>query len=45
MNGIVWTDDARVADARVVKRYGDRPELFVQVFSLQHEAAATLDAA
>ena len=37
LNGIVWTDDARVADARVVKTYGTSPGLFVEVWSLADE--------
>lgn len=31
MNAIVFTDDARVADARVQKLYADEPGLFVEV--------------
>lgn len=34
MNAIVWTDDARVSDTHISKRYGDRPGLMVQVRAL-----------
>lgn len=30
-NGIVWTDDSRIVDLRVVKRYGEHPALEVRV--------------
>jgi Holliday junction resolvase RusA-like endonuclease len=31
VKGIVWGDDARVCDGRVIKRYSDRPALRVEV--------------
>jgi len=31
LNGVVWTDDARVVEAHVYKRYSDRPRLSVIV--------------
>ena len=34
---IVFTDDARVADARVVKLYSDAPGLVVEVWALDRE--------
>lgn len=30
-NEIVWRDDRQVVDGRVVKRYGDRPRLIIEV--------------
>lgn len=30
-NGIVWTDDSRIVDARIRKRYGEVPGLHVSV--------------
>jgi Holliday junction resolvase RusA-like endonuclease len=44
LNAIVWTDDARVSDTHIFKRYGDRPGLTVEVRPLvqqdQRSAAA-----
>lgn len=34
LNAIVWTDDARVSDTHIFKRYGDKPGLTVQVRAL-----------
>lgn len=31
LNGIVWKDDAQVADGRVIKRYSDEPGLRIEV--------------
>lgn len=30
-NEIVWRDDKQIVDARIVKRYGDRPRLIIEV--------------
>lgn len=38
MNGIVWTDDARVCDLHVQKRYGIKAETVVTVMQLKGEA-------
>lgn len=32
--GVIWTDDCRVARALVVKQYGERPSLLIEVFEL-----------
>lgn len=41
LNGIAFTDDARIADARVVKLYSETPGLVVEIWALQPiEAAA-----
>ena len=42
LNGIVWTDDARVSDARVLKPYGDAPGMVVQVWDLVRESTGRL---
>jgi Holliday junction resolvase RusA-like endonuclease len=34
LNGIVWRDDSQVVDARVIKRYSDRPAMRVEVREL-----------
>jgi Holliday junction resolvase RusA-like endonuclease len=31
LNGVVWRDDAQIVDARIVKRYSDRPRLRIEV--------------
>lgn len=31
LNGVVWKDDSQVCDARVIKRYSDRPGFRVEV--------------
>ena len=40
LNGIAYTDDARSADARVVKWYSATPGLFVEIWRLDAERAA-----
>lgn len=40
LNGIVFTDDARLADVRVVKRYAAAPGLFVVVWALAERGGA-----
>lgn len=35
LNSIVWTDDARVSDTHIHKRYGDVPGLRVEVAELR----------
>jgi len=32
LNGVVWLDDAQVADARVRKMYGAKPSLTIRIF-------------
>lgn len=32
LNGVVWLDDAQVADARVRKVFGEKPSLTIRVF-------------
>lgn len=34
LNGIVWTDDARVVSGHVWKKYGDRAEILVRIRKL-----------
>lgn len=31
LNGVLWHDDSAIADARIVKRYGEAAELVVEV--------------
>ena len=31
LNGVAWRDDCQAADCRIVKRWGDRAETFVQI--------------
>lgn len=31
LNGIVWKDDSQIVDARVIKRYSDKPALWIEV--------------
>ncbi len=31
LNAVVWRDDAQIVDARIVKRYSDRPRLRIEV--------------
>jgi Holliday junction resolvase RusA-like endonuclease len=31
LNGVVWIDDKQVVDGRVLKQYGDRPRLSIEV--------------
>lgn len=35
LNGIVWSDDARIADQHVLKKYGDRPGAIVRIRELR----------
>lgn len=35
LNGVVWTDDAQVVEARVVKRYSDNPRMEISVVHLE----------
>ncbi len=35
---VVWRDDAQVAQAAVVKQYGERPSLRIEIFRLQPRA-------
>lgn len=35
INGIVWLDDRQATDARIIKRYSDRPRLEVSVVHLE----------
>lgn len=37
-NEIVWRDDKQIVDARIVKRYGDRPRLIVEVREIPPQA-------
>lgn len=30
-NGVVWADDRQIVDGRVIRRYGERPEVRVRV--------------
>lgn len=34
LNDVVWTDDSRVVEQRTKKRFGDREEVLVEVFTL-----------
>lgn len=34
LNGVVWTDDARIVNAVTVKRYSDRPRLEISIWEL-----------
>lgn len=34
LNGVVWRDDSRIAKHGATKRYGDRPGVLIEVFSL-----------
>ena len=34
LNGVVWTDDSRVVEQRTKKRFGDREEVLIEVFTL-----------
>lgn len=34
LNGIVWSDDSRIAFAKIVKQYGDKPGLDILVEAL-----------
>jgi Holliday junction resolvase RusA-like endonuclease len=36
--GIVWTDDALVADGTIIKQYGQTPSLRIEIFRLQPRA-------
>jgi Holliday junction resolvase RusA-like endonuclease len=36
-NGVVWVDDAQVAEGLIIKRYSDRPRLRVEVSELRVE--------
>lgn len=38
-NGVVWTDDSRIVDMRIRKRYGEVPGLYVSVTWIAPEAA------
>jgi Holliday junction resolvase RusA-like endonuclease len=35
LNLIVWVDDAQIVDTHVVKRYGDKPGLWVDVYKIE----------
>ena len=35
LKGVVWKDDAQVVDARIIKRYDERPRLRVEVKTLE----------
>jgi Holliday junction resolvase RusA-like endonuclease len=35
LNLIVWVDDAQIVDTHVVKRYGEKPGLWVDVFRVE----------
>lgn len=45
LNAVVWTDDARVSDTHIHKRFGDKPGLVVVVRDLRAALAATVVAA
>lgn len=34
LNDVVWTDDSRVVEQRTKKRFGDREEVLIEVFTL-----------
>lgn len=34
LNAVVWTDDARVSDTHIFKRYGDKPGVTIEVRAL-----------
>lgn len=38
LNGVVWVDDARIVDGRVVKWYGPEPEVEIRVDVIDVEA-------
>jgi Holliday junction resolvase RusA-like endonuclease len=44
LNGIVFTDDSRLADVRVVKLYAETPGLFVEVWALAPDLLTMPDA-
>ena len=35
INGILWRDDAQVADAHIFKRYSDRPRVVIEVRAIE----------
>lgn len=35
MNGVCYADDCQVIDARVIKRYGERPEVRIQLEEIE----------
>lgn len=39
LNGVVWTDDARIVSARIDKRYSDAPALIIHVALFGAETA------
>lgn len=40
LNKVVWRDDAQIVDARISKRYSDRPRLWIEVEALHGAEAA-----
>lgn len=40
LNAVVWTDDARVSDTHIYKRYGEKPGLTIVVRDLVQVVAA-----